>query len=107
MTTKDTTHSANGCDDQGGTTTTDFHANGKAQPLRHARSLSQLFLLRVWPSDKPEPEDWQGLLQQTVTGETRPFSGWAELKRLLSELMLPRTPGQPQDESHQQMKGKS
>ncbi len=61
----------------------------KCEYDRQPRGPSRLFLLRVWPSDTPGQNDWQGKLQHTVTGECRYFKSCEELRRILSEMMSP------------------
>ncbi len=60
---------------------------------REPRGPSQLFLLRIWRPEKPETDDWQGMLQQTVTGESHYFKSCEELRRLLLEITSPHRAG--------------
>ncbi len=65
----------------------DTTANGRSDGELHVRS--QLFLLRVWPGDLPEKQDWQGRLQQTSTGESHYFKSCEELRHILLEIISP------------------
>ncbi len=69
----------------------DLEATEQSELERQPHGPSQLFLLRVWEGDRPGPTDWQGVLQQTVTGETRYFRSCEELRRILFEFASPRS----------------
>ncbi len=68
---------------------------GKHNLDRQPHGPSQLFLLRVWESDLPGERDWQGVLQQTVTGESRAFRSCEELRNLIFEFVSPRPGSHP------------
>ncbi len=84
---------------QGGNIYSDLDATGKCEPDRHPRGPSRLFLLRIWQGGMPGKNDWQGMLQQTVTGESRYFASLAELRRILFELLSPCSAGQSENEA--------
>lgn len=64
---------------------------------------SYLFLIRLWKEDAAElgaaevrevrevidlkPMEWQGRVQQVLSGEVHPFQGWPSLIDLLLEMM--------------------
>ncbi len=70
----------------------------KCEHDRQPRGPSQLFLLRVWRSDTPGQNDWQGKLQRAVTGETHYFKSWEDLRRILSGITSPPRAGLPEGE---------
>ncbi len=81
----------------------DWDADKEYEHDREPRSPSQLFLLRVWRPEKPETDDWQGMLQQTVTGESHYFKSCEELRRLLSEITSPPRAGLSGDAPRSEM----
>ncbi len=81
----------------------DWNAAKKYEYEREPRGPSQLFLLRVWRPEKPETDDWQGMLQQTVTGENHYFKSCEELRRILSEITSPHRAGLSGGESRSEI----
>ena len=81
----------------------DLDPGEQCEPARRPQGPSQLFLLRIWPGDAPEQEDWQCMLQQTVTGETRYFKSCAELRHLLFEFVSRHSAGQFRDGRERKM----